>query len=89
MKAGAPTIGTVAPAHRARLRAIAAPAMRPGSLRRRWPAFAAFALMLATLEAIRLWSTGQPRGFGAAVRAGDDAFPERELEVVVAVRTRS
>jgi len=64
MSPGASTIGTVAPAHRARLRAIAAPAMRPGSLRRRWPAFAAFALMLATLEAIRLWSTGQPRGFG-------------------------
>ena len=45
---------------RARLRAIAAPAMRAGSLRQRWPAIAAFALLLATLETIRLWSNHAP-----------------------------
>ncbi len=59
MKTGARTIGAEAPSRTVRLRAITAPAMRAGSLRRRWPAFAAFALLLATLEAIRLWSTGE------------------------------
>ena len=58
MKTEARTTGAEAPSRTVRLRAITAPAMRAGSLRRRWPAFAAFALLLATLEAIRLWSTG-------------------------------
>lgn len=69
MKAGAPTIGSGAPARRVRLRAVTAPAMRAGSLRRRWPAFAAFALLLATLEAIRLWSTGEPPRSGDLLAA--------------------
>jgi len=64
MKTGAQTIGAGARSRSARLRAITAPAMRAGSLRLRWPAFAAFALLLATLEGIRLWSTGTPPGFG-------------------------
>lgn len=63
MKTAAPAIDPGLAARRARLRAIGAPAIRAGSLRRRWPAIAAFALLLATLEAIRLWSN-QPPGSG-------------------------
>lgn len=69
MNADAETLSTRAPTWDARRRAVTAPRQQAGPLRGRWPAIAAFAALLATIEAIRVWSTGDAQGTGRFVIA--------------------
>jgi hypothetical protein len=62
MKAGIGTMSTRS--SEARRRAATAPTQRAAPLRGRWPALAAFALLLATIDAIHIWSTGESQDAG-------------------------
>jgi hypothetical protein len=69
MSTGARTLSARTPAWDTRRRAVTAPPQRAGPLRGRWPAIAAFAVLLATIEALRVWSTGESQGTGRFVIA--------------------